>query len=331
MKIRDAQHADLPSLVTLTIEAFRPLFEHHLPAQLDPTVVAHDHGRWADDYRQEVPDLLDPEHGRFVTLAEDDGRIVGYVGWHVTRGDSGRLQMVAVHPDARGRGVGAALCRSAVNRLRERGVAVVHVGTGGDDFHAPARRLYESLGFTAYPVVDYSLALSPMTATAALGLYGLLDAAGVRCWVMGGWGIDALLGRETRSHHDLDLLVHREDLLSYDAAVRAAGFARAFEWEENRRISAGRNQHDSAYVDAHPDGRQVDVHVVDVDAAGVVTLHHDEPWPMPAGALSGRGRIAGAEVRCVTVAAQLAMHGGYDLPERHRADLALLHRWVTGA
>jgi hypothetical protein len=29
-------------------------------------------------------------------------------------------------------------------------------------------------------------------------------------------------------------------------------------------------------------------------------------------------------VRCVTRAAQIAMHSGYDLPERHREDVRLL-------
>lgn len=38
-------------------------------------------------------------------------------------------------------------------------VTVVHVGTGGDDFHAPARGLYEALGFSGLPVVDYTQAL----------------------------------------------------------------------------------------------------------------------------------------------------------------------------
>ena len=31
-----------------------------------------------------------------------------------------------------------------------------------------------------------------------------LDAAGVRYWVHGGWGKDALLGQETRPHDDLE-------------------------------------------------------------------------------------------------------------------------------
>jgi ribosomal protein S18 acetylase RimI-like enzyme len=162
MHIRDARTADLPALVELTIAAFRPLFEHHLPQRLDPVVYAHDHAGWQDNYRKEVPELHDPDANRFVTLAEDvenGGRLLGYVGWHIASDGSGRLQLVAVHPWARRHGVGSAVCRVALAGLRQQGVTVVHIGTGGDAFHAPARRLYESLGFTGYPVVDYTRAM----------------------------------------------------------------------------------------------------------------------------------------------------------------------------
>ena len=162
MHIRDFQPDDLPALIDLTIEAFRPLFEIDLPALLDPAVFAHDHRTWADDYRREVPTLHDPEANRFIVLAEEtdgDGSPLGYVGWQVNPDGSGRLQMVAVHPDARRRGVGTAVCRAALDRLTQRGVTVVHVGTGGDPFHASARRLYESLGFYGYPVMDYTRAI----------------------------------------------------------------------------------------------------------------------------------------------------------------------------
>lgn len=159
MNIRDFQDSDLPGLVALTIETFRPLFEQHLPDQLSRQVFEHDHGDWEGDYRNEVPTLHDPGNDRFITLAEEEAQLLGYVGWNITDGDSGRWEMVAVHPDAQRRGVGTALCREVAERLRRRGVTVVHIGTGGDAFHAPARRLYESLGFTGYPVVDYSKAL----------------------------------------------------------------------------------------------------------------------------------------------------------------------------
>jgi ribosomal protein S18 acetylase RimI-like enzyme len=112
MHIRSFEPADVPALIDLTIAAFQPLFEADLPAVLDPRVFAHDHGRWEDGYRREVPRLQDPDNNRFITVAEGDGRLLGYVGWQVNPDGSGRLQMVAVHPDVRRRGVGFAVCRA---------------------------------------------------------------------------------------------------------------------------------------------------------------------------------------------------------------------------
>ena len=119
----------------------------------------HDHGRWEDDYRAQVPTLFGPDEDRFITLAEHDEQVLGDVGWDITNSTSGRLEMVAVHPDARRQGVARALCTAAIAQLQQRGIAVVHIGTGGDAFHSPARALYESLGFIPYPTVDYARAL----------------------------------------------------------------------------------------------------------------------------------------------------------------------------
>jgi ribosomal protein S18 acetylase RimI-like enzyme len=159
LDIRDFRESDLLVLIDLTIEAFRPLFERHWPNLMSREVFAHDHAEWESGYRQEVPTLHNPDGHRFITVAEEEGRVLGYVGWNITDGNSGRLEMVAVHPRSQGCGVGLALCRDVLERLKAQGVVVVHVGTGGDDFHARARRLYESLGFTGLPVVDYTKAL----------------------------------------------------------------------------------------------------------------------------------------------------------------------------
>jgi hypothetical protein len=84
MLLRECRQADLPALIDLTIEAFRPLFEADLPEVLDPRVFAHDHGNWKEKYREEVPALHDPGSNRFIVLAEDSERPLGYVGWQVT-------------------------------------------------------------------------------------------------------------------------------------------------------------------------------------------------------------------------------------------------------
>jgi lincosamide nucleotidyltransferase A/C/D/E len=163
-----------------------------------------------------------------------------------------------------------------------------------------------------------------MSAEQAQAVYELLDQNGVRCWVMGGWGVDALLGRVTRGHKDLDLLVLISDLPRFAELVQEQGFTRKLEWPESQPIDVDALQFDSAFVDAHPDGREIDVHVIDLDPEGVITQFHTEPWPLPPNATSGMGRIEEARVRCVSQAAQIAMHTGYDLPEKHREDVRLL-------
>src|SRR5919202_2703530 len=46
-----------------------------------------------------------------------------------------------------------------------------------------------------------------------------LDAGGIDYWVDGGWGIDALVGAQTRVHHDLDLRVSRDDVARVEALL----------------------------------------------------------------------------------------------------------------
>ena len=163
-----------------------------------------------------------------------------------------------------------------------------------------------------------------MSAEQVQAVYELLDRGDVRCWVMGGWGVDALLGRVTREHKDLDLLLLISDLPRYAEIVRDHGFARKLEWSENQPIDVDAVHFDSAFVDAHPDGREIDVHVIDIDPEGAVVQFHTYPWPLPRYAVSGLGTIEGVAVRCVSRAAQIAMHSGYELPEKHRQDVDLL-------
>jgi lincosamide nucleotidyltransferase A/C/D/E len=44
-----------------------------------------------------------------------------------------------------------------------------------------------------------------------LGVLADLTEAGCSVWVAGGWGVDALVGRQTRSHRDLDLALDADN------------------------------------------------------------------------------------------------------------------------
>ena len=54
---------------------------------------------------------------------------------------------------------GTRLTTFALDRMRDAGMNVAMVETGGDPGHAPARRSYEKAGFTLLPIGRYFKAL----------------------------------------------------------------------------------------------------------------------------------------------------------------------------
>jgi hypothetical protein len=52
-----------------------------------------------------------------------------------------------------------------------------------------------------------------------------LDAAGVRWWLFGGWGMDVHAGEVTRDHSDIEFFVREEDASATRDVLVAAGFA----------------------------------------------------------------------------------------------------------
>lgn len=68
-----------------------------------------------------------------------------------------------------------------------------------------------------------SLELTPQTAALA-GAADALDAAGLEHWFFGGWAVDLWVGRLTRAHDDIDVLVQRSDQAEVHGALTAAGW-----------------------------------------------------------------------------------------------------------
>ncbi len=69
-----------------------------------------------------------------------------------------------------------------------------------------------------------------MTAVDVVEVLELLEGAGIEAWVDGGWGVDALLGEQTREHGDLDLTVPVGSVPAGRALLEAAGFATLRDW-----------------------------------------------------------------------------------------------------
>ena len=92
--------------------------------------------------------LLAPGSGWEVYVAERARVVVGFVSVHFNLDtEVGEIGLNAVHPAHAGKGIGTAMYDFAIVRMKEAGMRVATVSTGGDASHAPARRAYEKAGF----------------------------------------------------------------------------------------------------------------------------------------------------------------------------------------
>lgn len=85
-----------------------------------------------------------------VLVADDDGRIVGLVGVHVSRslehdGDAAKISAIVVDGSRRGTGVGRALVDAAEAEARARGCEVLWLTTA--ERRAGTHAFYRALGF----------------------------------------------------------------------------------------------------------------------------------------------------------------------------------------
>ena len=63
-----------------------------------------------------------------------------------------------------------------------------------------------------------------MSGDAVIELMQLFDQNGIEVFVDGGWGVDALLGDQTRSHADLDIALQHKDVPNLRALLEARGY-----------------------------------------------------------------------------------------------------------
>lgn len=89
-------------------------------------------------------------------LGTNDASIVGFIAVKLHSSSSmGEVYTIAVDPDFQGQGIGSALIEFALCWMKDAGMSVAMVETGGDPGHAPARRTYEKAGFGLLPVARY--------------------------------------------------------------------------------------------------------------------------------------------------------------------------------
>jgi lincosamide nucleotidyltransferase A/C/D/E len=196
--------------------------------------------------------------------------------------------------------------------------------------------------FLRIPVVQrLKRRITYMPGSQVLALLDLVEAAGVQAWVAGGWGVDALAGRQTRRHYDLDLLIGDDhgDLAQVAQALTQAGF-RLAESEQNPGLAMPSRhfwRHDSGYsVEVLPVAlREPPFSWAGTATAGTATADTDAENPSAENAADAphspfaQGSIDGRPVPCLSAAMQLTLHSGYPPRDIDVTDTAMLRACLS--
>lgn len=145
-----------------------------------------------------------------------------------------------------------------------------------------------------------------------------LERADISVWLDGGWGVDALVGQQTRSHNDLDLVVRLEDA-SYIEQTLAI-----------QQFSVILNELPTRFVMKDANGRGVDFHTVQQSSSGqFIQVLQDGTFNYPQNSLAGQGMIDGNVISCITPEAQMLCHTGYKPQAKDIHDVRLLQQYFN--
>lgn len=155
LHIRPVREDDVEDLVQLSLLAWVPIFDsfaqilgHEIYALIWPD--------WRCGQRDAVETVCRDGEKTLVWVAELEGVVAGFLAYELDRESKvGEVQLLAVHPEYQNHGIGTKLNRFALERMKESGMTMARVETGGDPSHAPARRSYEKAGYTGLPLVRY--------------------------------------------------------------------------------------------------------------------------------------------------------------------------------
>lgn len=117
-----------------------------------------------------------------------------------------------------------------------------------------------------------------------IDLYNQLENIGIKIWIDGGWAVDALLGRQTRPHKDLDVAIQWRDVPKLREFLAGKGYKQI---KEDSKWN---------FVLADESGREIDVHAFVYDNNGNIV----DGIMYPADSLTGAGTINGQTVRCIS-------------------------------
>lgn len=149
-----------------------------------------------------------------------------------------------------------------------------------------------------------------MKAEDVVEIVKLCEQNGIEVYVDGGWGIDALLGEQTRKHGDLDIALPHKHVPKLRELLQAKGY----------KDIPRNDTTDSNFVLGDDNGHEIDFHSYTFDENGnnVYGVAYEPRH------LTGTGTINGYSVKCIPADVMIEFHSGYELDENDYHDVKAL-------
>jgi GNAT superfamily N-acetyltransferase len=155
MQIEPYKPQQLDAVISLSLRAWTPVFDSIQEAMDANVYQVFYPDNWRVSQQKAVEDVCVAEDTN-VWVAIASGSPVGFIAVKLHSEDSmGEIYMVAVDPDFQGQGIGTTLIEFALDWMKDTGMSIAMVETGGDPGHAVARHTYEKVGFGLFPVARY--------------------------------------------------------------------------------------------------------------------------------------------------------------------------------
>lgn len=160
VQIRPFVAGDMEEIVQLSLLAWEPVFTSFRQV-LGSTIYSLQYPDWRAS-QQSVVETICRNQEQFTTwVAERGDGVIGFIVCQLNLRDQvGEVELLAVHPEHQNQGIATMLNSVALQYMREQGMQLAVVSTGGDPGHAPARAAYEKAGYTPLPLVRYYQALT---------------------------------------------------------------------------------------------------------------------------------------------------------------------------
>ena len=155
IEIREFREGDLDTVVEFSLRAWAPVFAS-VRDVLGDDIFLRLHPDWKANQAEAVrSSCTNDERDVFVAVA--NGHPVGFVAvaLNAFHERMGVIDVIGVDPDYQRRGISLRLTEFATKHMRSCGMDIAVVETGGDPGHTPARRAYETAGFTLLPIARY--------------------------------------------------------------------------------------------------------------------------------------------------------------------------------